>query len=103
MLVSRRRLAHATQRGSGFVTVERTYVRGQITTTKNKRPRRIDLSTWLRDVRKAEYRERYERVVAIDAEAQASLDALRDRSLDDWIFPEQSGGPTFHSIRAVGR
>lgn len=77
---------------SGFITVQRSYVRGRLTSPKNAKARRVDLSTQLRHTLHAVYARRYESVVAIDATAQASLDAQRAEALDHWIFPGHGGG-----------
>lgn len=76
----------------GFITVQRSYVRRRLTTVKNKKPRRVDLSTHLRTTLRTIYLQRDENVVAIDATVQASLDAQRAAALDQWIFPDQAGG-----------
>lgn len=75
-----------------FITVQRSYVRRRLSTVKNKKPRRIDLSTQLRTTLHTIYAHRYENVIALDATVQASLDAHRAPSLNDWIFPDAAGG-----------
>ena len=80
----------------GFLTVDRAWVKGKIVSPKGSRPgrratRRVDLSSQLRVVLREVWADRFERVVAIDAEAQAALDAERAGALDAWVFSE---GPT---------
>lgn len=75
-------------RHSGFLEVHRACVRGRITTPKNKKSRRVDLSTQLRDTLADLWANRFERFVAIDAEAQAALEAKRATALDAYVFSE---------------
>jgi len=76
----------------GFIEVQRAYVRGQLTTPKNHKARRVDLSQQLKGTLEELYRDRFERIVAIDAEAQAALEADRAAALEAWIFPDTAGG-----------
>jgi integrase len=73
---------------AGFLEVRRAFVMGRITTPKNKKTRRVDLSTQLREALCELWADRFERVVAIDAEAQAALEAARAGALDAYVFSE---------------
>lgn len=73
----------------GFLTVRRAWVKGKITTPKSHKTRRVDLSSQLRGVLRERWAARYERVVAIDAEAQAAIEAERAAALDAWVFSEE--------------
>lgn len=73
---------------SGFLEVQRACVRGRITTPKNKKARRVDLSTQLRKTLRELWADRFERVVGIDAEAQAALETKRATALDAYVFGE---------------
>ena len=70
----------------GFLEVRRAFVMGRLTTPKNKKTRRVDLSTQLRATLTECWRDRFERVVAIDAEAEAALAAERAGALDAYVF-----------------
>ncbi len=72
----------------GFLEVRRAFVMGRITTPKNKKTRRVDLSTQLRATLEHLWHERFERVVAIDPEAEAALEAERAGALDAYVFSE---------------
>jgi integrase len=72
----------------GFLEIRRAFVRGRITTPKNTKSRRVDLSSQLRAALGELRANRFERIVAIDAEAQAALEAERAGALDAYIFSE---------------
>jgi integrase len=71
-----------------FLEVRRAFVMGRITTPKNKKTRRVDLSAQLREALSELWADRFERVVAIDAEAQAALETARAGALDAYIFSD---------------
>lgn len=64
------------------------FTHGKLTTPKNGKTRRVDLSTQLRETLTELWRDRFERVVAIDAEAQAALEAKRAGALDAYVFTD---------------
>ena len=73
---------------SGFLEVQRACMRGRITTPKNKKSRRVDLSTQLCKTLAELWDSRFERVVAIEAEAEAALEAKRASALDAYVFSD---------------
>ena len=70
----------------GFLEVRRAWVKGRITTPKSGRTRRVDMSAQLKGTLQELYRERFEGVVAMNAEAEAAR-RVADRS-DAWVFSE---------------
>ena len=50
------------------------------------------MSAQLRDMLHRRCAERFDGVVAIDAEAQAALEIERASALDAWVFPDSTGG-----------
>ena len=76
----------------GFIEVKRGYVRGRITTTKNTKPRRVDMSAQLQETLRARYAERFETVAALTPEAQVAVEATRAGAATHWIFPDTVGG-----------
>lgn len=64
-----------------FIFVQRNYVQGQFTTTKSKKPRRVDLS---RQLRRVLLHLRDERLVKAYAQGRASV-------ADDLVFPSEAG------------
>ena len=62
-----------------------------ITTPKNKKSRRVDMSSQLQETLHALFVERFEKVVAIDANTQATLGSQRVVALTEWIFPDATG------------
>jgi len=76
----------------GVLDVRRAIVRGRISTPKNKKPRRVDLSTQLRATL-AEVRDcRFARVVALDPRLEAERRAAADVATA-WVFPGATGEP----------
>ena len=70
--------------------MQRSYSRGELSTPKSGKDRRVDMSGQLQRVLRAAYEERFERAVAIDAEA--ALEVERATALDAWVFPDEAGG-----------
>lgn len=64
-----------------FIFVQRNYVHGQFTTTKSKKPRRVDLS---RQLRRVLLQVRDERLVKAYAEGHASV-------AEELVFPSEAG------------
>lgn len=80
--------------------VERAYVRGDVGPQKGGKDQRVDLSDELAAALRGIYRDRFETVVADDAEAEAALEAERAAALGSLVFPDTSG--TFfddHNLR----
>jgi integrase len=75
-----------------FIIVQRSFTRGRMTSPKNGKTRRVDMSAQLREMLQRRYAERFEAVVAIDVEAQAALEIERASALEAWIFPDSTGG-----------
>lgn len=78
----------------GFIEVQRAYVRGRLTTTKNKKSRRVDMSAQLQETLRAVYAERFEKVTALIPEGQMAADEARASAASQWIFTDQIGGIT---------
>ncbi|MGE0521359.1 MAG: site-specific integrase [Candidatus Binatia bacterium] len=76
----------------GFIHVQRSYSRGELSTPKSGKDRRVDMSAQLQRVLRATYEDRFARAVAIDAIAQAALEVERAAALDAWVFPDDAGG-----------
>jgi integrase len=72
--------------------VERAYVQGEVAPPKSGKARRVDMSDELIRVLRALYHDRFERVVAIDAKAQAALEVERANAKDALVFPDSAGG-----------
>jgi integrase len=83
------------------IHVERAYVLGEFAAPKSGRERYVDMSDELKATLRAVYRERFETVVAIDAEAAAALEVERAVALDALVFPNSVGQPQDdHDIRS---
>ncbi len=76
----------------GFIHVQRSYSRGELSTPKSGKDRRVDMSSQLQRVLRALYEERFERAVAIDPEAQAALEVERAAALEAIVFVDEVGG-----------
>lgn len=74
-----------------FIEVRRAVVRGQVTSTKNKKTRRVDMSDQLRETLRSLYEERFGSVVGITTDAQVDVDARRAEALDQWVFTNGEG------------
>jgi integrase len=84
----------------GFVLVQRAYVRGELSVTKSGKSRRVDLSAQLQAVLRERFAERFQRVVALDAERQAALEAEAfAAAAAEWIFPGPDGPMDEHAFR----
>jgi integrase len=70
----------------GFLEVRRNWVRGRLTTPKNHKARRVDLSDQLRAALLQARQERFGKVVAINPGVQAERDAVAGVA-DAWVFP----------------
>jgi integrase len=77
----------------GFMRIERSYSHGVESVPKNGRARNVEVSDRLRAVLREVYRDRFERVVAIDAETEATLAEDRaNRAAETLVFPDTIGG-----------
>ena len=70
----------------GFLEVRRNWVRGRLTTPKNHKARRVDLSDQLRAALLHARQERFGRVVALTPDLQVERDATAGVA-DAWLFP----------------
>jgi integrase len=70
----------------GFLEVRRNWVRGRMTTPKNHKARRVDLSDQLRAALVQARQERFGKVVALTPDLQAERDAAAGVA-DTWLFP----------------
>ncbi|HEX7409963.1 MAG TPA: tyrosine-type recombinase/integrase [Candidatus Binatia bacterium] len=75
-----------------FIEVRRSSVQGELSVPKNGKARRVDLSDALYGVLRERFALRFEKVRALDPEADAELEAERAAGLDAWIFPDTTGG-----------
>jgi integrase len=73
------------------IHVAHGWVLGALESPKSGRDRYVDMSDELTATLRACYRARFEQVVAIDAEAEAALEADRARALDALVFPGPTG------------
>lgn len=76
----------------GRIHVQRAYVLGELAPPKSGKDRRVDMSDGLKTALRAAFDSRFATVVAIDAEAQAALEAERAAVLDTLVFPDSTGG-----------
>ena len=67
----------------GFIEVRRNYVRDRLTTPKNRKARRVDMSAQLQETLRALYAERFESVEGFSAEDQAAVEQARAGAADD--------------------
>jgi len=77
-------------RGS-FIEVQRAFVRSRLTTPKNGKSRRVDMSAQLLETLRAIYDERFEKVVGITPGTHATLASQRAAGLGEWVFPNDCG------------
>ncbi len=77
---------------AGVIAVRRAFVRNQLTTTKNTKPRRVDMSAQLQETLRAVYAARFEPVPALPAEAQEAVEARPAGATEQWVFPDTKGG-----------
>ena len=75
----------------GFIEVQRAFVRNRITTPKNKKPRRVDMSAQLQETLRAIYAQRFEKVIGLNIGREAPFASQRAAALDTWVFPGESG------------
>lgn len=76
------------------IHIQRAYVLGKLAPPKSGKDRHVDMSDELRATLRAVYRERFEQVVAIDAEAEAALEAERPSGAAGCVpvsLPPESG------------
>ena len=77
---------------SGTILVERSFVRGELSSPKSGKIRRVDMSAQLQAALRERFEHRVQRVVAIDPERQAAIDAeAANAVLDSWVFPGVDG------------
>ena len=77
---------------SGTILVERSFVRGELSSPKSGKSRRVDMSAQLQAALRERFEHRVQRVVAIDPERQAAIDAeAANAVLDSWVFPGVDG------------
>ena len=77
---------------SGTILVERSFVRGELSSPKSGKTRRVDMSAQLQAALRERFEHRVQRVVAIDPERQAAIDAeAANAVLDSWVFPGVDG------------
>lgn len=76
----------------GFLHVRHSYSHGALSVPKSGKTRKVELSDRLRAVFRELYRDRFERVVAMDAAAEAALAEDRaERAGRALVFPGQGG------------
>jgi integrase len=66
-------------------------VRGRLTTPKNRKARRVDMSAQLQETLRALYAERFETVTGLSAEDQAVVEEAGASTADRWVFPDTVG------------
>jgi len=76
----------------GFIEIRRGYVRGRLTTPKNGKARRVDMSAQLQETLCTLYAERFESVEGFSAEGQVAVEEARAGAADRWVFPDTVGG-----------
>jgi integrase len=78
---------------SGTMLVKHSYTYGRLDVPKGGKSRRVEMTTPLRQMLRAVYEARFERVVALDAEQQAAPESEKAAdSADALIFPDEAGG-----------
>jgi integrase len=76
----------------GFIEVRRNHVRGRLTTPKNRKARRVDMSVQLQETLRTLYAERFETVVGFSADDEAAVEEARASAAHQWVFPDTVGG-----------
>ncbi len=76
------------------ITVERAFVCGRIGLPKHDKVRRVHVPEGLLDVLALLIAERFDKVKALDAEAEAERQVeAANLQLDAWLFPDTANGP----------
>lgn len=75
-----------------FLDLQRNIVRGRVTTPKNHKTRRVDISDQLAAALTQARQDRFGKVVALNADVQADRDAAAGVA-DTYLFPDATGGP----------
>lgn len=77
---------------SGTMLVSRAYSHGRLDVPKGGKARKVELSSRLRATLRAVYEARFERVVALDADQQAELEAAQAATAAGaLVFPDEAG------------
>ena len=77
----------------GFIHIQRSHTHGALSFTKSGKNRHVEMSARLRAALRQLRGERFGRVVALSAAAQATIEAEQaDRSSSALVFPDSTGG-----------